>query len=89
MKQIPREDTTPERKLRSRIHGLGYRFRKHVASIPGSPDMVFPSICLAVFIDGDFWHGRRKFLSDAAQTANPVQTTGILGVKQGLPVDDV
>jgi DNA mismatch endonuclease (patch repair protein) len=37
---------------------LGLRFRKNVATLPGKPDIVFPSAKVAVFCDGDFWHGR-------------------------------
>jgi DNA mismatch endonuclease (patch repair protein) len=34
------------------------RFRKNVSSLPGKPDIVFPAHKVAVFCDGDFWHGR-------------------------------
>lgn len=27
------------------------------APLPGKPDFIFPSVRVAVFIDGDFWHG--------------------------------
>lgn len=43
------------RELRTR----GYRFRRNVRTLPGSPDMVFSKDKLAVFVDGDFWHGFR------------------------------
>ncbi len=33
-------------------------FRKHYKRAPGSPDIAQPSKKRAVFIDGDFWHGR-------------------------------
>jgi DNA mismatch endonuclease, patch repair protein len=29
-----------------------------VRSLPGCPDIVFQRVKLAVFCDGDFWHGR-------------------------------
>lgn len=35
------------------------RFRKNVKSLPGIPDIVFSGQRVAVFCDGDFWHGRR------------------------------
>ncbi len=44
--------------LRSEIWRLGLRFRKNVRSLPGKPDLVFPAARVAVFCDGDFWHGR-------------------------------
>jgi DNA mismatch endonuclease (patch repair protein) len=37
----------------------GLRFRKHVKSLPGSPDIVFTKEKVAIFIDGNFWHGWR------------------------------
>lgn len=33
--------------------------RSIVASLPGKPDIVFPSARVIIFCDGDFWHGRR------------------------------
>ena len=56
MASIRSRDTMPERVVRSILHRKGYRFRKHVRELPGSPDIVFPRVRLAVFIDGDFWH---------------------------------
>jgi DNA mismatch endonuclease (patch repair protein) len=47
------------------------RFRKNVATLPGKPDIVFREKRVAVFCDGDFWHGRnwvqrrRKLLNGA------------------------
>jgi DNA mismatch endonuclease (patch repair protein) len=35
----------------------GFRYRKNRADLPGAPDIVFPAARLAVFVDGDFWHG--------------------------------
>lgn len=34
------------------------RYRKNVKDLPGKPDIVFPRSKVAVFADGDFWHGR-------------------------------
>ncbi|GAA5533800.1 very short patch repair endonuclease [Deinococcus aluminii] len=59
MANVRREDTDIELALRSALHRKGYRFRKNVKALPGSPDIVFPSKKLAVFVDGDFWHGWR------------------------------
>lgn len=33
-------------------------FQKHYKKAPGSPDIALPRKKKAVFIDGDFWHGR-------------------------------
>ena len=51
-------DTKCERLLRSELWRLGLRFRKNVGSLPGKPDVVFRRERVAVFCDGDFWHGR-------------------------------
>lgn len=58
------EDTRCERVLRSTLWGMGLRFRKNVRSLPGRPDIVFPTERVAVFCDGDFWHGRRWLLRE-------------------------
>jgi len=59
MSRVKNRDTDLERAVRSALHKRGFRFRKHVRSLPGTPDIVFPSHRLAVFLDGDFWHGWR------------------------------
>ena len=52
-------DGSLEMAVRSELHRRGYRFRKHVRGLPGTPDLVFSREKVAVFIDGDFWHGYR------------------------------
>ncbi len=59
MSRVKGKDTSLERHTRGELHRRGYRFRKHVSSLPGKPDIVFPKQRVAVFIDGDFWHGWR------------------------------
>lgn len=59
MAAVKSKDTKPERLVRSALHRRGLRFRKHVKALPGKPDIVFPTVKVAVFIDGDFWHGYR------------------------------
>lgn len=54
--------------LSREVWPLGYRYRKHYKKVPGRPDVAFPKYRLAVFVDGDFWHGydfpaRRKKLN--------------------------
>jgi DNA mismatch endonuclease (patch repair protein) len=41
------------------LRDLGLRFVKHDRALPGRPDIVFSQHRVAVFIDGDFWHGFR------------------------------
>ena len=56
MARIRSTDTTPEMKLRSALHKEGFRFRIHVASLPGKPDIVLPKYRLIIFVNGCFWH---------------------------------
>jgi len=51
-------DTAHERILRTLLWKSGLRYRKNVKTLPGKPDIVFPAARVAVFCDGDFWHGR-------------------------------
>lgn len=55
-----RTDTTPERHLRSALHGRGLRYRKDRRLDVGGrrvrPDIVFGPTRVAVFVDGCFWH---------------------------------
>ena len=51
-------DTVPELRLRRALHRAGLRYRKNVKTLPGNPDIVFSRVRVAVFCDGDFWHGR-------------------------------
>lgn len=53
-----RTDTKAEAELRRALWALGLRFRKNVGALPGRPDIVFGRARVAVFVDGDFWHGR-------------------------------
>jgi DNA mismatch endonuclease, patch repair protein len=53
------KDTKLELLVRSELHKRGYRFRKHIKELPGCPDIVFFKAKVAIFIDGDFWHGFR------------------------------
>jgi DNA mismatch endonuclease (patch repair protein) len=59
MSRVRNKDTNIEQAVRSALHRHGYRFRKHVRTLPGTPDIVFVKERVAVFVDGDFWHGYR------------------------------
>lgn len=57
MSRIRSRDTKPELRIRRLVHARGLRFRKHATWLPGTPDLVFRRAKVAVFVDGDFWHG--------------------------------
>jgi DNA mismatch endonuclease, patch repair protein len=54
-----KRDTRCELALRRALHAHGLRYRVDVSTLPGRPDIVFPRAKVAIFCDGDFWHGRR------------------------------
>lgn len=56
MSQIRGKDTSPERKVRSALHRLGFRFRLHRRDLPGNPDILMPRHRTVVFVHGCFWH---------------------------------
>jgi DNA mismatch endonuclease (patch repair protein) len=51
--------TTPEKCLLAAMRRAGLRYRANVRSLPGCPDVVLRDFRVAVFCDGDFWHGRQ------------------------------
>jgi DNA mismatch endonuclease (patch repair protein) len=57
MSRIRSEDTAPEFIVRRFLHREGLRFRLHVRTLPGKPDLVFPGRRVCLFIHGCFWHG--------------------------------
>ena len=56
MSRIRSRDMTPELKVRSMVHRLGYRFRLHRQGMPGRPDLVLPRHRAVIFVHGCFWH---------------------------------
>jgi len=57
MASVKTRNTGPERRVRSLIHRLGFRFRIHRSDLPGRPDVVLPRFKQAVFVHGCYWHG--------------------------------
>lgn len=55
MSRIQGKNTKPELRLRKALWACGLRYRLKNKR-PGRPDLVFPGIKLAVFVDGCFWH---------------------------------
>jgi DNA mismatch endonuclease (patch repair protein) len=49
-------NTQPEQAIRRALHRKGFRYRLHVANLPGRPDIVFPKYRAAIQVHGCFWH---------------------------------
>jgi DNA mismatch endonuclease (patch repair protein) len=60
MAAIRSKDTKPEIAVRQFLFRNGLRFRLHAKTLPGRPDIIFPSRQVAVFVHGCFWHGCKK-----------------------------
>lgn len=56
MARVRGRDTKPELRVRRLLHAAGLRFRLHDHRLPGTPDLVFPSRRIALFVHGCFWH---------------------------------
>lgn len=59
MSRVKGKNNALEKKVFSHLRKSGLYFQKHYTKAPGSPDIALPRKKLCVFIDGDFWHGRR------------------------------
>ena len=57
MRKIHSKDTKPELTLRRALWQEGIRYRKNYADLPGKPDIAILSSRIAIFVDGEFWHG--------------------------------
>ena len=57
MRRVRDRDTAPELAFRRALYARGLRYRVHASDLPGKPDVVFARKRLAIFVDGDFWHG--------------------------------
>ena len=71
MAKIRSRDTTPERRVRSLLHRLGYRFRLHRRDLPGTPDIVLPALGKTVFVHGCFWHRHEECRFAKLPTTRP------------------
>lgn len=73
MSRVRSRDTAPELMLRRELHARGLRYRLR-SKLFGKPDIVFVGARVAVFVDGDMWHGHgwhdRGFSSMEGQFQN-------------------
>ncbi len=58
MAAVKGKNTAPEVALRRALHAAGVRgWRNHYKPAAGTPDLAWPALQVAVFVDGAFWHG--------------------------------
>jgi DNA mismatch endonuclease (patch repair protein) len=59
MSQVRNKRTGLEQIVENALRREGLKFKRNHRQLPGSPDFVITSLRIAVFVDGDFWHGYR------------------------------
>ena len=58
MSSIKGRDSLVEMDLAKSLWRKGYRYRKNDKKVYGKPDLTFKRLKVAIFVDGDFWHGK-------------------------------
>jgi len=56
MSRVRSKDTKPELVVRGLLTSMGYRYRLHLRTVPGNPDIVFSQRKKAIFVHGCYWH---------------------------------
>ena len=77
MANVKGRNTKPELVVRSTIHRMGFRYRLHVADLPGKPDIVLPRHKKVIFVNGCFWHGHK----DCPRAKRPTTNTSSWNAK--------
>lgn len=57
MSKVRLKNGKAETILAKRLWHQGYRYRRNYKKLPGSPDIALTTYKVAVFVDGEFWHG--------------------------------
>lgn len=71
MQHIKAKETKIEVLLRKALWKKGYRYRKNYKGLPGKPDIVLTKYKIAIFCDGEFFHGKDwKVLKSKLENSN-------------------
>lgn len=57
MSKVSGRDTKPEMIVRRYLFAHGFRYRKNVKKLPGTPDIVLSKYKTVIFVHGCYWHG--------------------------------
>jgi len=82
MRAVRSRNTSPEILVRKILFAAGFRFRLHVRSLPGVPDIVLPKHRAVVFVHGCFWHGHDCYLFKTPKTRTEFWMDKIAGNRQ-------
>jgi DNA mismatch endonuclease, patch repair protein len=68
MSSVRAKNTKLEIEVRRRLFAMGFRYRLHRRTLPGTPDIVFPKYSTVVLVNGCFWHNHGCGLSSLPGT---------------------
>ena len=71
MSRIKGQNTGPERRVRSLLHRLGFRFSLRRRDLPGRPDIVLTRLETAIFVHGCFWHRHKNCRNSVLPKTRP------------------
>lgn len=71
MSRIGGRNTGPEKRVRSLLHRMGYRFSLRRKDLPGRPDIVLPRFAAVIFVHGCFWHRHRHCSNSVLPKTRP------------------
>jgi DNA mismatch endonuclease (patch repair protein) len=70
MSNIKSKDTSVEIMLRHALWHEGIRYRKNFKTLPGKPDIAITKYKIAIFCDGELWHGKNWIQKKASFKTN-------------------
>ena len=70
MSKISGKETKPEILVRKFLFSNGFRYRKNLKKLPGTPDIVLLKYKTAIFVNGCFWHGHKNCKKAALPATN-------------------
>ncbi len=76
MRKVHSINTSPEVAFHEALEAQGLQYLTSPPDLPGKPDVVLPDKRLAIFIDGDFWHGGQWRRRNLARLEDQFQKTG-------------
>lgn len=87
MRRIRSVNTKPELALRKELYRRGLRYRVDYQRAPGRPDIAMVGRKLAIFVDGEFWHGKKLSPERLAEMSEYWQTKIRRNVERDLRVN--
>lgn len=70
MSKVSGRDTKPEMIVRKFLYKQRIRYRLHVKSLPGTPDIVIKKYKKTIFVHGCFWHGHENCRASRLPSTN-------------------